>query len=118
VRSFGNSLGGFNSFLNELTYKPDDSRQSYLFYLPWLNHDFNAAFNLQDAGGPILRGLVLISCTGADLGYQFAEGESTKDKAYLQTLLEIIQVPRKTEIPVPFKTEEPGNTCEFVENTE
>jgi phospholipid/cholesterol/gamma-HCH transport system substrate-binding protein len=112
VRSFGNSLGGFNSFLNELTYKPDDSRQSYLFYLPWLNHDFNAAFNLQDAGGPILRGLVLISCTGADLGYQFAEGESTKDKAYLQTLLEIIQVPRKTEIPVPFKTEEPGNTCE------
>ena len=112
VRSFGNSLGGFNSFLNELTYKPDDSRQSYLFYLPWLNHNFNAAFNLQDAGGPILRGLVVISCTGADLGYQFAEGESTKGKAYLQTLLEIIQLPRKTEIPVPFKSEEPGNTCE------
>ena len=72
VTSFGNSLGGFNSFLNELAYKPKGSRQSYLFYLPWLNHDFNAAFNLQDAGGPILRGLVLISCTGADLGYGFA----------------------------------------------
>lgn len=112
VRSFGNSLGGFNSFLNELTYKPDDSRQSYLFYLPWLNHNFNAAFNLQDAGGPILRGLVLISCTGADLGYRAAEGESVKGKAYLQTLLEILQVPRKQEIPVPFKTNEPGNTCE------
>ena len=112
VKSFGNALGGFNSFLNELTYKPDDSRQSYLFYLPWLNHNFNASFNLEDAGGPILRGLVVISCTGADLGYQFAEGESTKDKAYLQTLLEILQVPRKQEIPVPFKTEEPGNTCE------
>jgi phospholipid/cholesterol/gamma-HCH transport system substrate-binding protein len=112
VKSFGNSLGGFNSFLNELTYKPDDSRQSYLFYLPWLNHNFNAAFNLQDAGGPILRGLVLISCTGADLGYRAAEGESVKGKAYLQTLLEVLQVPRKQEIPVPFKTEEPGNTCE------
>ncbi len=112
VRNFGNSLGGFNSFLNELSYKPEGSRQSYLFYLPWLNHNFNGAFNLEDAGGPILRGLVLISCTGADLGYQFAEGESTKDKAYLQTLLETIQVPRKQEIPVPFKTEEPGNTCE------
>jgi len=112
VRNFGNSLGGFNSFLNELSYKPEDSRQSYLFYLPWLNHNFNGAFNLEDAGGPILRGLVLISCTGADLGYQFAEGESTKDKAYLQTLLETIQVPRKQEIPVSFKTDEPGNTCE------
>jgi len=112
VRNFGNSLGGFNSFLNELSYKPEGSRQSYLFYLPWLNHNFNGAFNLEDAGGPILRGLVLISCTGADLGYQFAEGESTKDKAYLQTLLETLQVPRKQEIPVSFKTDEPGNTCE------
>jgi phospholipid/cholesterol/gamma-HCH transport system substrate-binding protein len=112
VKSFGNSLGSFNSFLNELTYKPDDSRQSYLFYLPWLNHNFNAAFNLEDAGGPILRGLVMISCTGADLGYRFAEGETTKSKAYLLTLLEILQVPRKQEIPVPFKTEQPGNTCE------
>ncbi len=46
--------GGFNSFLNELTYKPKGSRQSYLFYLPWLNHNFNAAFNLEDAGGPLL----------------------------------------------------------------
>ena len=58
VRNFGNSLGGFNSFLNELAYKPKGSKQSFLFYLPWLNHDFNAAFNLQDAGGPVLRGLV------------------------------------------------------------
>ena len=115
VRSFGNSLGGFNSFLNELTYKPDDSRQSYLFYLPWLNHDFNAAFNLQDAGGPILRGLVVISCTGADLGYQLAGGNTSKGEPYLQTLLEVIQLPRKEEIPVPFKTQEPGNTCEYIQ---
>lgn len=115
VRSFGNSLGGFNSFLNELTYKPDDSRQSYLFYLPWLNHNFNAAFNLEDAGGPILRGLVVISCTGADLGYQLAGGNTAKGEPYLQTLLEVIQLPRKEEIPVPFKTEEPGNTCKYVQ---
>jgi phospholipid/cholesterol/gamma-HCH transport system substrate-binding protein len=109
VRSFGNSLGGFNSFLNELSYKPK-GKESYLFYLPWLNHNFNSAFNLEDAGGPILRGLVLISCTGSDLGYRLAEGESTKGKAYLQTLLEILQLPRKQEIPVSFKTE--TGTCE------
>ena len=43
VRSFGNSLGGLNSFFNELAYKPKGSKQSYLFYLPWLNHDLNAS---------------------------------------------------------------------------
>jgi phospholipid/cholesterol/gamma-HCH transport system substrate-binding protein len=117
VRSFGNALGGFNSFLNELTYKPSDSRQSYLFYLPWLNHNFNAAFTLQDAGGPILRGLVLISCTGADLGYQLGGRGTTEGEPFLQTLLETLQIPRKEEIPVSFKTAEPGNTCEYIEKT-
>ena len=117
VRNFGNSLGGFNSFLNELSYKPKGSRQSYLFYLPWLNHNFNSSFNLGDAGGPILRGLVVISCTGADLGYQLGGSGTAKGEPFLQTLLELVQIPRKEEIPVGFKTEEPGNTCEYIEKT-
>jgi phospholipid/cholesterol/gamma-HCH transport system substrate-binding protein len=114
VRNFGNSLGGFNSFLNELSYKPKGSRQSYLFYLPWLNHNFNAAFNLEDAGGPILRGLVVISCTGSNLGYGFVRGKSLEGKRFLQTLLEVIGLPRDKEIPVSFPTGEPGNTCKYV----
>jgi phospholipid/cholesterol/gamma-HCH transport system substrate-binding protein len=105
VRAFGNSLGGFNSFLNELAYKPKGSKQSVLFYLPWLNHNFNASFNLQDAGGPILRGLVLISCTGADLGYGAAG-----IKPFLKTLLQVTNVPRKEEIPVPSN---PSGQCEY-----
>ncbi|HEU4706317.1 MAG TPA: MlaD family protein [Solirubrobacterales bacterium] len=117
VRNFGSSLGGFNSFLNELSYKPKGSRQSFLFYLPWLNHDFNAAFNLQDAGGPILRSLVGISCTGADLGYGFAGAKTLEGHPFLQTLIELISLPRATEIPVSFPTEEPGNTCQYVEKT-
>ena len=52
VAGFGNSLGALNSFFNELAYKPSGSRQSYLFYLPWLNHDLNATYNLQDARRP------------------------------------------------------------------
>jgi phospholipid/cholesterol/gamma-HCH transport system substrate-binding protein len=115
VRSFGNALGGFNSFLNELSYKPKGSTPSHLFYLPWLNHDFNAAFNTQDAGGPILRGAVLISCTGAALGYSFGTQQTEQGKPYLQTLLETLGVPRKQEIQVSFPTEQPGNTCEYVE---
>jgi phospholipid/cholesterol/gamma-HCH transport system substrate-binding protein len=117
VKNFGNSLTGFNSFLNELSYKPK-GKESYLFYLPWVNHDFNAAFNTEDAGGPILRSLVLISCTGSSLGYGVAKEGSVEGKPFLETLLETLQLPRKTEITVPFKTEEPGNTCEFVEKTE
>jgi phospholipid/cholesterol/gamma-HCH transport system substrate-binding protein len=115
VRNFGNSLGGFNAFLNELAYKPKGSRQSYLFYLPWLNHDFNAAFNLEDAGGPILRGLVMISCTGADLGYGFGELRTAEQKPFLQTLLETIGVPREQEIKVPFPVENSNGECEYVE---
>ena len=112
VKSFGNALGGFNSFLNELSYKPKDT-ESHLFYLPWLNHNFNAAFNLGDAGGPILRSLTLISCTGANLGYGYVRDRTAKGKPYLQTLLETVGVPRDKEIPVSFATE--SGTCEFKE---
>jgi phospholipid/cholesterol/gamma-HCH transport system substrate-binding protein len=114
VRNFGNALGGFNSFLNELAYKPKGSRQSYLFYVPWINHDFNAAFNLQDAGGPVLRGLAQLSCTGADLGYGFVTEKATQGRPALKTLLEILNIPRKEEIPVSFPTT--NGTCEYKES--
>jgi phospholipid/cholesterol/gamma-HCH transport system substrate-binding protein len=104
VRSFGNSLGGFNAFLNELTYKPK-GKQSYLFYLPWLNHNFNSSFSLQDAGGPLLRGLALIPCSAAELGYGLAGARTALNKPYLQTLLETLNIPRQSEIDVPFATE-------------
>jgi hypothetical protein len=99
--------------LNELAYKPKGSgAESTLFYLPWLNHNFNAAFNLQDAGGPILRSLTLISCTGADLGYGYAGQQTEKGNPYLQTLIEAIGLPYKKEIPVSFKVDNDEGTCE------
>ncbi len=94
MRGFGNALGAFNSFLNELAYKPKGSKQSYLFYLPWLNHNFNATFNLDDPAGPIQRSLILISCNGTDLAYGLAA-----EKPYLQTLLQGARIPRKGELP-------------------
>jgi phospholipid/cholesterol/gamma-HCH transport system substrate-binding protein len=106
VRGFGNSLGAFNAFFNELAYKPKGSKQSYLFYLPWVNHDFNAAFNLQDAGGPVLRGLLGISCTGASLGYGFAE-----ERDFLKTLLPLVNLPRAEEIPV---SSNPSGHCDYL----
>jgi phospholipid/cholesterol/gamma-HCH transport system substrate-binding protein len=94
VKGFGNSLGAFNTFFNELAYKPKGSRQSFLFYLPWLNHDYNASFNLQDAGGPLQRGMVMVTCNASNLAYGFAG-----TRKFLQTLLEAVNVPRPKELP-------------------
>jgi len=94
VTGFGNALGGFNSFLNELAFKPKGSRQSFLFYLPWANHNLNATFNLADVGGPLQRGLIMISCNGADLGYGAAAS-----KPFLLTILQGARVPRANELP-------------------
>ncbi len=94
VAGFGNSLGALNSFFNELAYKPSGSKQSFLFYLPWLNHDLNATYNLQDAGGPIQRGLVEISCTGSDLGYGLGGL-----KPYVKTILLGVRIPRTDQLP-------------------
>jgi phospholipid/cholesterol/gamma-HCH transport system substrate-binding protein len=107
VRGFGNSLSAFNSFLNELAYKPKGKQQSYLFYLPWLNHDTNATFNLADPAGPISRSLVMISCNGTSLAYGFAT-----DKPYIQSLLNGANIPRKGQLP-PIKSDPtfPGHDC-------
>lgn len=103
VRSFGESLGGLNSFFNELAYKPKD-RQSYLFYLPWVNHDINSSFSLEDGGGPLLRSQVNLSCTGAALAGPLVE---TVHYEQLLTLLDLIGAPRNTELPNPYGETEP-----------
>lgn len=98
VQKFGESLGGLNSFFNELAYKPK-GKQSYLFYLPWANHDINSAFSLEDGGGALLRSLVNLSCTGTTV----AGGtlELNKDEELLG-LLELIGSPRPPELPNPY----------------
>jgi len=114
VRSFGNSLVGLNSFFNELAYKPKGEAQSYLFYLPWANHDLNSAFSLQDANGPVLRSVLEVSCTASELAYNFGVQERLEhEKPYLETLLKSVNVPRREEIPVPFKTK--FGVCEKTE---
>jgi phospholipid/cholesterol/gamma-HCH transport system substrate-binding protein len=105
VRSFGNSLGAINGLLNVLAYNPKGKKESFLFYLPWLNHDLNATFNLVDAGGPISRAVLMLSCNGSYIGYGLIP-----TKPYLQTLTQGTRIPRPEEIPVP---ENPSGHCEF-----
>lgn len=107
VRGFGNSLGAFNSFLNELAFKPKGPKQSFLFYLPWVNHNINATYNLADPAGPVGRGLVMISCTGTNLAYGIAGL-----KPFIQTLLQGLNIPRASELPtVPPDPSQPSISC-------
>ena len=106
VREFGTSLGVFNSFFNELAYEPPGKKQSFLFYLPWLNHNLNATFNLADAGGPITRGVATLSCNGSFLGYGLIPL-----KPYLRTLVQGVRIPSPEEIPA----NTPSGHCEYSE---
>jgi phospholipid/cholesterol/gamma-HCH transport system substrate-binding protein len=108
VRGFGNSIHGLNTFFNELAYKPKGEKQSYLFYLPWVNHEINSSFSLEDGGGAILRSQVNISCTGASLAAGTVE---LNKQEQLLTLLELIGAPRAPELPNPFG--EPGHCTTF-----
>jgi phospholipid/cholesterol/gamma-HCH transport system substrate-binding protein len=103
---FGNALGGLNALLNELAFKPK-GKQSYLFYLPWANHDLNATYNIADPGGPVQRGLVMITCNGSSLAYGVA-GLSP----FVKTILQAVRVPRVDQLPaIPPDPTTPSISC-------
>jgi phospholipid/cholesterol/gamma-HCH transport system substrate-binding protein len=56
------SLAVVNRLLNALGYNPVGREEGYLFYLAWANHLSATLFGVQDAHGPIRRGVVLLSC--------------------------------------------------------
>jgi phospholipid/cholesterol/gamma-HCH transport system substrate-binding protein len=93
VQSFRDTLKPLNYGFNELAYDPPGSGQSFLFYLPWLNHDLNAGYGLQDAAGPLRRGMVMLSCQTATLANGFANG-----RPFLRTLLQLTNIPSNSEI--------------------
>jgi phospholipid/cholesterol/gamma-HCH transport system substrate-binding protein len=61
------SFGVLNRFFNELAYDPPGGRKSFNFWAAWGAHAGATLFNLQDAHGPIRRGLVLVNCNGYDV---------------------------------------------------
>jgi phospholipid/cholesterol/gamma-HCH transport system substrate-binding protein len=107
VAGFGNSLGGLNTFFNELAYKPSGSKQSFLFYLPWLNHDINATYTIQDGAGPVQRGMVMFTCSGSNLANKVA-----RELPYLDALLTTARVARTDQLPsIPETEEDAGIEC-------
>ena len=84
-----------NLGLNALAYNPQQANdQGFLFYVPWLNHDLNGNYLLQDAYGPIRRGILLVSCSTA-----FTADGTLLAEPYLRLLYQITGAPRAKNIP-------------------
>lgn len=81
-----------NTGLNALAYDPG-SDESYLFHVPWLNHNLNNLYQVQDAHGGMRRGIVQISCSAADL----AESTVFNTIASLTAIAQLTGVPGTAE---------------------
>ncbi len=83
-----------NRLFNAIAYNPPGAAQEgYLFWLGWLNHDTNAVFFTQDAGGPLRHGLVMLDCATASA----ALAPFVTD-ADLKTLTQLSGIPNVTQI--------------------
>ncbi len=93
TKNLRGGLSQLNEVFNALAANPDGSQESFLFWAAWLNHNLNALSFVQDANGPIPRGVVLLSCATAGL----AEGVSLRDETY-KFLLDVNRTVRRQEI--------------------
>jgi phospholipid/cholesterol/gamma-HCH transport system substrate-binding protein len=55
-----------NAFFNTLAYDPPNG-DSFLFWSAWAAHNGSLLTNTQDAHGPLLRGIVLLTCGDYDI---------------------------------------------------
>jgi phospholipid/cholesterol/gamma-HCH transport system substrate-binding protein len=83
-----------NDGLNALAFNPPGDQEGFLFYVPWLNHNLVTNYTLQDAYGPIRRGLVQLSCATAGTAEQTLLAEP-----YLRLLYQLTGTPRTSNIP-------------------
>ena len=82
-----------NSLLNTLAYNPPGSEEGYLFWASWVNHAGATVFGLQDAHGPIRRGLILISCPAFGVLDQI---QATTPQ--LAVLIDLLDAPRESDV--------------------
>ena len=82
-----------NALLNTLAYNPPGSEEGYLFWASWVNHAGATVFSVQDAHGPIRRGLFLASCSGLQVLDQI--GATTPQ---LQVLIELLRAPQRAQV--------------------
>jgi phospholipid/cholesterol/gamma-HCH transport system substrate-binding protein len=92
--SLTKGFNDLNLLFNALAYNPPGaSDEGYLFWLSWLNHNTNAVFFTQDAGGPLRHGLVQLSCATSGTAQAIAFSDP-----FLHTLQDLSRVPLPDEI--------------------
>jgi phospholipid/cholesterol/gamma-HCH transport system substrate-binding protein len=57
------SFGVLNDFFDTLAYNPPGAVEPYLFWAAWGAHAGATLWSLQDAHGPVRRGIILVGCT-------------------------------------------------------
>ena len=92
------SVSVLNALFNELAYQPKGSEQGYLFWGSWLSHIANSLTSLQDAHGPVVRGLFMGTCSQLQL---FEVGLANANPA-LKPLLALLNAPDWSTIGGPF----------------
>ena len=83
-----------NYLLNTLAYNPPgDAEEGYLFWASWANQAAGGVFGLQDAHGPIRRGLLQLSCSS------LATLDTVKQvNPALGTLVDIVGFPLTSDV--------------------
>jgi phospholipid/cholesterol/gamma-HCH transport system substrate-binding protein len=92
-----------NALLNTLAYNPPgNTNEGFLFWLSWANHVGATVFATQDAHGPIRHGIVVFSCSTA----QVLDAVASASPA-LGTLVDLLNGPSVQEI-CPQSAQAPG----------
>jgi phospholipid/cholesterol/gamma-HCH transport system substrate-binding protein len=87
-----------NNLLAELAHDPPGNGvhgNSYLYYVPWANHNTNSVMSAQDGMGPARHSLVLINCGGLLLLDSLAQ---PKRNPTLSTLIQLLNAPKHDEV--------------------
>jgi phospholipid/cholesterol/gamma-HCH transport system substrate-binding protein len=82
-----------NAFFNTLAYDPPGRGDSFLFWSGWAAHAGALLSNAQDAHGPMIRGVVLLTCNDYDLLRSIVQGN-----AQLGMLARLANFPDETRL--------------------
>jgi len=85
-----------NVLLNTLAYNPSGDSEGFLFYAPWLNHNFNASIAFQDGLGLVRRSVNMLTCSTANSA-ESVFGENIQ----LETAYRLNQLPPPSAICAP-----------------
>jgi phospholipid/cholesterol/gamma-HCH transport system substrate-binding protein len=83
-----------NALLDTLAYNPPgDTEEGFLFWASWVNHLGPAVFAMQDAHGPIRRGLVVVGCQSLQILENIVLGNPQ-----LGVLTQLLEAPDRADV--------------------